>query len=98
MVLRIAGAQEETPVDMSAFSPMEPAAASFTSEALARSIMIVDDGSQSLDLFGTQKEPPSVTPEPEAAPESPEAAPEQTPEGSERFAIRPARDSKPPVP
>jgi eukaryotic-like serine/threonine-protein kinase len=98
MVLRIAGAQEETPLDMSAFSPMEAAAPSFTSEALARSVMIVDDGAQSLDLFGTHKEPPSAAPEPETAPESVEAAREQMPDDPEPFANRPARDSKPQIP
>jgi eukaryotic-like serine/threonine-protein kinase len=98
MVLRIAGTPEEQPADMSVWSPMEAAAPSFTSEALARSIMIVDDGAQSLDLFGGPKEPPSVAPEPEPALESAEAAPEQTPDGSEAFANPPSRDSKPQVP
>jgi serine/threonine-protein kinase len=96
MVLRIAGADQEPPSEMPAFRAMDIAAPSFTSEALARSIMIVDDGAESLDLFGPRNEPPLAKPEPEAAPES--AAPEPTPDDAEAFANRPARDSEPRIP
>jgi len=100
MVLRIAGAHEQPPLDMSAWPAMDAAAPSFTSEALARSIMIVDDGAESLDLFGTHKDPPLVAPQPEAAPEpaAEAAAPEPTPDGPQDFANRPAPDSEPRIP
>lgn len=55
MVLKIAGAPEEPPTGIYLPSASDDAAPSFTSEALARSIMIIDDGAESIDLLGTRR-------------------------------------------
>lgn len=73
VVLRIAGLPEEPSAGIYPLPAPDGAAPSFTSEALARSIMIVDDGAESIDLFRTRppREPQGMpAPPPRPAPES----------------------------
>lgn len=54
IVLKIAGVAEEPVAEMPPPFAPDDAAPSFTSAALAQSVMIVDDAAESLDLFGTR--------------------------------------------
>ena len=57
MVLRIAGVADERAAEVPPALPLDDAAPSFTSEALARSVMIIDDSVESLELFGKRNPP-----------------------------------------